>query len=333
MHIFRSIRTALRMAVQDRRGFRQHCLRSCRKLRLRFSHERPFVTSIQGFPFVCHPRWTDSVDLYLGKNWDELELRVLQKWLFPGDVFIDVGANMGVYSACAASIVRNQGHVLSIEASRQVATLLKEKWMLLRHDPSSILQVAISDKVGTTSFFESEPGDYTGTQSLDRRVALGSTKEISVPTTTLIELEKKLPRKPAALKIDIEGAERMALRAVPTEWLGATGPLWIIEINPGALARFGATVDEVVSHFPAASFEKWILPKHPIPPASSTAPRCWNPEEKWSDSIYYNLIAIPLHVSLSKRRSVVASELPTRDLGPFATQPVALGDLTSRSTS
>ena len=66
------------------------------------------------------------------------------------------------------------------------------------------------------------------------------------------------------MKIDIEGAEACALTAVPALWLTGDGPLWIVEINPGALARFGASPSEVVRNFSAKAFDLQLLPKHPL---------------------------------------------------------------------
>ncbi len=48
--------------------------------------------------------------------------------LKPGDVFVDVGANVGYYSLCAAAIVGDSGRVFCIEPDRlNVKCLLKSK--------------------------------------------------------------------------------------------------------------------------------------------------------------------------------------------------------------
>ena len=50
---------------------------------------------------------------------------VAQLLLRPGDCFVDVGANAGVFSLAAAAFVGDTGHVIAFEpSSREYASLL-----------------------------------------------------------------------------------------------------------------------------------------------------------------------------------------------------------------
>ena len=49
---------------------------------------------------------------------------MLERFLEPGDVFIDVGANIGYYSLLASGLVGRAGRVFSIEAHPAIHTQL-----------------------------------------------------------------------------------------------------------------------------------------------------------------------------------------------------------------
>lgn len=55
--------------------------------------------------------------LYLFGVWEPHMTRWLQRRLKPGDVFVDVGANIGYYSILASRLVGARGKVVAIEAS------------------------------------------------------------------------------------------------------------------------------------------------------------------------------------------------------------------------
>src|SRR6478672_6677537 len=56
-----------------------------------------------------------SVAAFVLRDWTEPELRRPQLFGRPGDVFVDVGANMGLFSLKAASIVGRNGMVIAVE--------------------------------------------------------------------------------------------------------------------------------------------------------------------------------------------------------------------------
>jgi|GEM_PF-4406551 len=52
--------------------------------------------------------------------------RLIENYLKPGDVFLDVGANMGYFTAVAANVVGPQGQVHSFEPAFQYADYIQE---------------------------------------------------------------------------------------------------------------------------------------------------------------------------------------------------------------
>ena len=63
--------------------------------------------------------------LFLPRYWDRAERRVLEKWLAPGSVFVDVGSNVGGYAFWAASLAGESGRVLAFEPDPALARQLR----------------------------------------------------------------------------------------------------------------------------------------------------------------------------------------------------------------
>jgi FkbM family methyltransferase len=284
--------TALRLLFTDFHVFHIRWRENLGRFRLRWTPQS-FVYRMSGSRLVCHPQCEDSVRHYLGDVWDEWEAVCLRRWLQPGDVFLDIGANVGFYSFTAAPHVGPTGAVYAFEPSSRLVTLLQSTVELLDLRTVHIMPLAIADRCGTLAFYESDNLTDTGAQSLLPDGTHATSRETRVEASTLEQIATRLPAAPAAVKIDIEGAECQALAATPASWLGPAGPLWIVEINPEALHRFQSSPGNLQDRFPEASFHRWVLPKYPRSPQTSCAPRPLTPAETWTDSVYYNLVAIP----------------------------------------
>lgn len=290
--------TALRLIARgDRATLRRQWLRFRAEPRLRRHGVTSFRHSDPGFPLVCHPLWPESRDQFLGNQGDHWEAGVLRAWLETGDLAIDAGANLGFYTFAMADAVGGSGRVLSVEAAPFVAERLRLSRELLGTTQVEVVHAALTEQPGTVTLFVSPDHSTTAEQSLRPDPTRPETQEpVEVPGITFASLAGTLPgeSKPAAIKIDIEGAEVAALSAAPAAWMQRDGPLWIVEVNPGTLARFNATAAQLVAHFPPEHFDRWLAPKHPLPGGSAGLRRL---EEaggaRFDDAVYYNLLALP----------------------------------------
>lgn len=145
--------------------------------------------------------------LFLPQFFDAFERDLIRARL-RGGVFVDIGANAGIYTMTAAAAVGPEGLVLSIEPNPAVLERLKYN-MQLNGFQSRILieQAGVSDATGTFDLMLDE-SNLGGSSLVSER----SDKKISVQCYPLLDILKKhnLPRVDA-LKIDIEGAEDKAL--------------------------------------------------------------------------------------------------------------------------
>jgi FkbM family methyltransferase len=121
---------------------------------------------------------------------------VWERYLSPGQLFVDVGANVGTYAVLAAS----QGaEVIAIEPAADTARLLRENARLNGYD-IRIVEQAVGAQQGTARF-------SSGQDSVNR---IDPDGPVSVPMVTLDQLVGD--RQVAGMKLDIEGYELAALQ-------------------------------------------------------------------------------------------------------------------------
>lgn len=274
---------------------------------------RPIVYHDFGFPMICHLDWTDSRRYFGHQDADEWESRLIRRWLETGDTVFDFGANIGIYTFAAADAVGRQGHVVSIDADPFVVEKLREGSRILDTPQVTPAHRAITQENGNVTFYVRSSGEDTGGQSLRPEATDRATSTaVTVPSCTVARLieEQGITVVPALVKVDIEGAEGMMLATTPPSWFAASGPFWLIEINPGALAKFGANPRTVADYFSPEYFDCWLLPKHPLEPTDAAPLRRLTATTTFTDSHYYNLFAIPRDPSWQHRARRLAAFFP-----------------------
>lgn len=166
---------------------------------------------------------------------------LLRRLLKPGMVYVDVGANVGVYAVLAAGCVGSTGSVVAIEANPRIALLLEDNLALNGFDTRSrTLKVAASDQDGQMVMYEF--ARHAGSHTLVAAVAdygiekySEAVNQITVPARRLTELfaENNI-RSADILKIDIEGFELQAIRGAE-DFLRAARPTLIVEWAPNMM--------------------------------------------------------------------------------------------------
>lgn len=290
-----------------------------RGARLRRAAGRPFRYRLGGVPFVCVPGIPDSEERYLTAETDRDELDLLRAWLEPGDSMVDIGANLGLYSFAAHHHLRGRGIFLAVEASPELARNFTASAALLGLEGLRLEQRAVADTVGEIVFYTAPAGKSTGVQSLhpDPLLAADYVPRV-VPVTTLAEIVVRHPHSsaPALVKMDIEGAEAAALRGAPSAWLGPDGPMWMLEVNPTALARSGSSAPELAARFDEVAFERWLYPQYAVNGERTLPPRRLTDDEAFSDAWFYNLVAMPRAAIWAERRRRLAALLPAPAASP-----------------
>jgi FkbM family methyltransferase len=160
------------------------------------------------FRTYLEPRFrrVGSLAVYsLGLNYEEA-LTMLPALLGPGESFLDCGANQGVYALYASDLVGPTGRVVAIEPQAYAARAIRLSAAANDFHYLSVRQAAVSDQDGEAAF---EIGDAP----VAARLSGPSADGILVETVRLdTALDDFGGRRLHVLKLDVEGAEELALR-------------------------------------------------------------------------------------------------------------------------
>jgi FkbM family methyltransferase len=175
--------------------------------------------------------------------------------LRPGDVVIDGGANIGLYTLIAAAKVGPTGRVIACEPSPGTMDLLRANVRVNRFDWVELHEVALAAEPGQLALHVFQPGSgYSSFAPADRR----SADEIDVDVTTLDDIAGIHLNRTALIKLDTEGAELLALRGAPL-LLEHARPDFIIELEPEHLARQGSSISDIQALFVTAGYSGFTI--------------------------------------------------------------------------
>ncbi|HEX8770336.1 MAG TPA: FkbM family methyltransferase [Acidimicrobiales bacterium] len=179
----------------------------------------------------------------------EPEARLLPALLRPGDVFVDGGAHLGVFTLLAAALVGDSGRVVACEPVPENYQLLQANVALNGFRCVDSHMVALSDRPGRTELFSFGPGSALGSFA---PATLAGSRRLEVEVRTLDEVVGSLVERVRLVKLDIEGAELLALKGAAA--LLRARPDFLLELEPAHLGRQGATVDDLESLFAGTGY-------------------------------------------------------------------------------
>jgi FkbM family methyltransferase len=189
--------------------------------------------------------------------WEPFETSLVQHYLGPGAVFVDVGANIGYFSILAATIVGDEGAVCAFEPDPDNMRLLRAsaEYNGLSGRISAI-EAGLSDAGGDGSLYLSEDnlGDHQIYPDRPDRDALPITlyhgSEFLAHRLTKMDL----------LKVDTQGSEyRVMAGLLPLLQGFASCPRIIIELTPYSLNRAGASGRALIELLAELRQPFWIV--------------------------------------------------------------------------
>jgi FkbM family methyltransferase len=150
-----------------------------------------------------------------------------------GETFWDLGAHAGYHSVMAARTVGPRGHVVAVEPDPDTCAIFREQIALNDIGNCTLIQCALADKGGTVTLRRLR---LDTRRSALQEVGADEGEAIRVPAMTLDKLAARQPR-PHMLKMDIEGAEVLALPGGETLFRGDHRPRHLIIGVHGADAK------------------------------------------------------------------------------------------------
>jgi len=203
--------------------------------------------------------------LFLRGDYSPNEARILREKLVPGDIFIDVGAHVGYFSILAAWVVGPKGLVMAFEPSPTMREKLVRNTALNELQNVRILPDAVSNVSGKRSLFVHK--SKAGLSSL-RPMKSKATGRICVTTVSLDEvLGPEFANRIKLVKLDIEGAELLALQGMKHLLSREQSPDVLCEVTDRFLRELGGSEEELMAYMAGHGYSVVRLPVEGSEPA------------------------------------------------------------------
>lgn len=227
--------------------------RLARYVQLSRPHRMQWIEQLQ----VCvYPNDDLSRAVHTSGLYEPATMLVLRRLLSRGAVFVDIGANAGLFSMVASRWVGAEGHVYSFEPSEREYGRLLEHLRLNAIDNVTPVKQALGDHAGTAPLrIAAYP--HAGLNTLGASFAYPTIPEARIETATVNTLDRFAREYSVSrvdvVKMDIEGGEYAALEGA-SDVIARSRPALIIEMSPGALASCGAMPAQVVGFLDAIRY-------------------------------------------------------------------------------
>lgn len=207
----------------------------------------PFLVPLAGATRIMvdggdHP----SLVVYAGL-FDYEEMLFTTHLLRPGDLFVDVGANVGVYSLLASGVAGAR----SIAFEPVAATLARLR--------ENVVLNGIGDRVDIRAVAAGGAGGVVRMRSdlgAQNRLLHPGEHGPRYPEVEIVRLDDSLPAAPMLMKIDVEGFELAVLEGAGT-LLDASQLVGVIIELAGHGREFGFSDDQVRTTLSARGFQEY----------------------------------------------------------------------------
>ena len=184
--------------------------------------------------------------VYVEGVYEPNQFYFLSKFLKKGMVFIDVGANVGLYSLFTSRLVGKTGQVVAIEPSRREFYRLTQNLKMNKTKNIKALKLALGNS-NAIKKLNVAVSPYDGHNSFGtfgyETTKIDHTEEVVTKTLDKLILETKM-KQIDAIKIDVEGAELTVLKG-GLRTLKLLKPLLLMELSDRTLRKQGSNSNQI----------------------------------------------------------------------------------------
>ncbi|MFD1193913.1 FkbM family methyltransferase [Seohaeicola saemankumensis] len=213
--------------------------------------ERVAVRTPYGYVICPQNEYHLIIHILEGGAYEPGTCRVIESIIKPGDHVIDVGAQVGLLTLTMGRAVGASGKVLAIEASELLVDCIRRTLStngLLKN--CDVLQMAASDRVGTSTFHLAEISGHSSLVSLSEE-----SREIKVQTAPIDEIVSAGDNI-SLVKVDVEGAELLVLQGMTRVIEENPEIILIVEFGPSHLVRINKTINQWLGAFRDRGFDQ-----------------------------------------------------------------------------
>jgi len=220
-------------------------------------HQKPFeLISETQWGFRMKFQSLDMIESYvfLFGIWEPDITVFVRRRLKAGDVFIDVGSNLGYYTFLGYNLVGDGGQVIAIEASPKIFPRLQEN-VELNNICSNVklMNLAATDVPGKVKIYAGPYVNMSLTTGLKSRGFPMEAEVVGQPMANLINDEDL--QKVRLIKIDVEGMEEKVISGLKDILKNFPKDVeFIIELSPRWWPRPKPSIEEVIQPFKDLGF-------------------------------------------------------------------------------
>lgn len=228
--------------------------------------------------------------LYVFGTWEPSLSAFLRGQLRAGDVFVDVGANVGYFTLLASDVVTDAGHVVSFEPMPPTVAKLRRNVEANRRTNVTVLPVVASDCDGEVELFSGPATNLgkSGTVPVRDGASAGLVRRVVASDAIPRDLWSRI----RAIKVDVEGDELHVLRGLrPVLSELGPGSCVVAEVAPERLHERGGASNEIFelmvdAGFDAARLSNDYHPRHYARPAVATPEPISRPPAEIADVVF-----------------------------------------------
>jgi FkbM family methyltransferase len=233
-----------------------------------------------GFAFHCDLSDSIAREVCFTGQYEPQDTALVKSLLGQGMTFVDVGANWGYFTLLAAYLVGSSGKIVSFEPDPRLYPILKKN--VTRNDLSNVtaLQLAAANEAGTLMMagFDEDGGNHGLSRLVEHAGTTG--KLFPVQTQSVDRILDELSIECVdLLKMDIEGAEELALQGMSEGLSDFRYRRILLEIHPTILAERGRTAQDVVDIMLKAGYSGWWIDFSPAAIRKAAYAHSLNPRD------------------------------------------------------
>jgi len=244
-----------------RRGFFESEEFACQNLREKLPRAWVITPVMRG----KRSMWVDLGDRFVSfgclfDHYEPIETRFVTAVLRPGDVFIDVGANVGWFTMPASTLVGEEGRVHAFEPRADTADYLAKTVVLNELQKQvTVHRFALSDAEGHRLLVWTRNTENPGGYFVVDQVP---TPEMEAQPVLLRPLDDLRLQRVDFMKVDVEGAEMRVFRGAQAT-LEKCRPVVLSELSPDMLKRGSdVTPEAVFSLFETMGYRIFLIDSH-----------------------------------------------------------------------
>ena len=204
-----------------------------------------------------------------GKYW-EPEINLLPHFVHPGDIVIDIGANLAQYTYFLSKLVGPSGKVFAFEPMKYTFKILQRIVKKLKLENVELKNIALGEKEGELEFILpfnnfGLKDVYTSHLYTQEENTKGTIEKVQVVTLDKFWQRFPILEKTTFLKCDVEGQELLVFKGAKT-FLSQCQPVILCEIEKRYTKRYGYSPKDLFNFLRNFGYKAFVFVSNKLVP-------------------------------------------------------------------